>query len=259
VWCLDWGVAEDEDRYLSWDDVLARLGRAVRRVRRETGAAAIGLFGYCMGGTLTAIHAALHPDEICALATLAAPIDFAHAGILGTFVDPAWFDAAAIAGVGNVAAPQMQAGFTSMRPTLDLAKLVGLPDTLSDPRAKAAFLALEAWAGDHVPFPAEAYRRYITELYQHNQLVAGTHQVAGRVVDLGAITMPTLVITASRDTICPPAAATALLGHVGTADTEVVEITGGHVGAVVGRAAARTMYPAVIRWLTPRLAAGPRP
>src|SRR5580704_17486709 len=28
--CLDWGIAQDEDRFLPWDDVLARLGRAVR-------------------------------------------------------------------------------------------------------------------------------------------------------------------------------------------------------------------------------------
>jgi polyhydroxyalkanoate synthase len=254
VWCLDWGVAHDEDRELSWDDVLARLARAVRRVRREAGVASIGLLGYCMGGTLTTIHAALHPDEVAAHVTLCAPIDFAAAGMMRTMVDPRWFDAGAIAAAGNVAPSLMQAGFTALRPTLDLAKLVGLPDTLAAPASRDAYLALEAWAGDHVPFPGEAYRRYITELYQGNQLVAGGHRVGGRAVDLGAITSPTLVVVASRDTICPPAAATALLGHVATADTDVLEVPGGHVGAVVGRAAATTMYPGVSRWLAPRLA-----
>src|SRR5512138_2888693 len=38
VWCLDWGVPEAEDRFLDWEAVLARLCRAVRRVKRETGA-----------------------------------------------------------------------------------------------------------------------------------------------------------------------------------------------------------------------------
>ena len=33
VWCLDWGIPEAEDRYLDWEAVLARLGRAVRRVQ----------------------------------------------------------------------------------------------------------------------------------------------------------------------------------------------------------------------------------
>ena len=58
VWLLDWGVPEAEDRYLDWDSVLKRLGRAVRRVQRETAHASIGLLGYCMGGTLSAIYAA---------------------------------------------------------------------------------------------------------------------------------------------------------------------------------------------------------
>jgi polyhydroxyalkanoate synthase len=254
LWLLDWGVPEAEDRYLDWDSVLARLARAVRRVRRETAAARIGLLGYCMGGTLTAIHAALHPDDVAALVTLAAPIDFAHGGMLRRMVDPAWFDADAIADAGNVAPAQMQAGFSALRPTLELAKWMSMPELAVDPVGRAAFLALEAWASDNVAFPGEAYRRYIRELYQGNALVAGTHHVAGRAVALAAIICPTLVITASRDTICPPAAATALLDHVASTDTDVLSVPGGHVGAVVGSRAARDMYPALARWLAPRLA-----
>jgi poly(3-hydroxyalkanoate) synthetase len=55
--------------------------------------------------------------------------------------------------------------------------------------------------------------------------------VAGREVALGAIRCPTLAITASLDQICPPAAATALLAHVGATDTAVLEVPGGHVSA----------------------------
>lgn len=254
VWLLDWGVPEAEDRYLDWDAVLRRLGRAARRVQRETGHARLGMLGYCMGGTLTVIHAAQHPDTLAALVTLAAPIDFTRAGMLGRMVDPAWFDADAIADAGNVAPAQMQAGFTALRPTLDAAKLVTMPDLATDPAARAAFLALEAWASDNIPFPGEAYRRYIRELYQQNQLVAGTHRANGAAVELRAIRCPTLAINASRDAICPGAAATALLALVGSTDTSTLEVSGGHVGAVVGSRAARDMYPALCRWLAPRLA-----
>jgi polyhydroxyalkanoate synthase len=254
VWLLDWGVPEAEDRYLDWDAVLRRLGRAVRRVLRETAVRELAILGYCMGGTLTAIFAAQHPELCAALVTLAAPIDFASGGMLRHMVEPAWFDADAIADAGNVAPVQMQAGFSALRPTLELAKLVSMPDLATDPRAREAFLALEAWASDNIPFPGEAYRRYITELYQQNQLVAGTHRANGGPVRLEAIRCPTLVITASRDTICPPAAATALLAHTSASDTAIVEVPGGHVGAVVGSRAAREMYPKLIRWLEPRLA-----
>ena len=253
VWLLDWGAPEPEDRYLDWEGILRRLGRASRRVLRETGAAKHGLLGYCMGGTLTAIHAAQHPETLAALVTLAAPIDFSKGGMLRAMVDPRWFDPGATADAGNVAPNQMQAGFTALRPTLDAAKMMAMPDLATDPKAREAFLALEAWASDSIAFPAEAYRRYIGELYQRNELVAGTHRVANREVSLRAITCPTLAITASRDTICPAAAATALLDLVGSTDTGVLEVQGGHVGAVVGSRAARDMYPALARWLSTRL------
>jgi polyhydroxyalkanoate synthase len=45
VWCLDWGIPQAEDRYLDWEAVLARLGRAARRVRRESGAGQLGMLG----------------------------------------------------------------------------------------------------------------------------------------------------------------------------------------------------------------------
>jgi polyhydroxyalkanoate synthase subunit PhaC len=254
VWCLDWGIPEAEDRYLDWEAVLARLGRAVRRVKREAAADKIGILGYCMGGTLTTIYAAQHASDFAALITLAAPIDFVRGGQLRCMVEPQWFDADAIADAGNVEPMQMQAGFVALRPTLDLGKLMSIPDLATDAKAREAFMALDEWASDNIPFPGEAYRRYIRELYQENQLVEGTHRVGGKPVHLSAIKCPTLVITASRDAICPPAAATALLDHISASDKEVLEVAGGHVGAVVGSRAAKEMYPALVRWLLPRLA-----
>lgn len=254
VWLLDWGGAEPEDRYLEWDAVVARIDRAARRVLRATAASRIALLGYCMGGTLTAIHAALHPQAVAALALLAAPIDFARAGMLRRMVDPAWFDADAIADAGNVAASQMQAGFVALRPTLDAQKAAGLPDLVADRAAREAFLALDAWASDNVAFPAAAYRRYIRDLYQGNQLVTGGHRVAGVAVSLQAITCPVVAITASRDTICPPAAATAMLDLVSSTDKTTIEVPGGHVGAVVGSRASSEMYPRLVEWFRRALA-----
>jgi polyhydroxyalkanoate synthase len=254
TWCLDWGAPEDEDRHRSWTDVLDRLARMVRRVRRLTGAPKVGLLGYCMGGTLATIHTALHPDDIALLVDLAGPIDFSQGGMLRRMVDPRWFDADAIADAGNVAPSQMQAGFVALRPTLDLAKYVHMPELLGDARAKTSFKALEAWASDNIPFPGEAYRTYIRELYQGNALVNGTHHVRGRRVDLKNITCPAAAIVADRDAICPCDSAVALTTHVGSKDTRVIKVPGGHVGAVVGSRAAREMYPALVDWLRPRLA-----
>jgi polyhydroxyalkanoate synthase subunit PhaC len=255
VYCLDWGEPGDEDRYLEWDDLVARIHRAVRRIVRATGAPQIGLLGYCMGGTLAAIATALEPSRIGAFVNLAGPIDFSEAGILGHWVRPRWFDAHAIASAGNIAAPQMQAGFAAMRPTAPLAKWFGFFDRLGDPDKQEAFDALEAWANDNIAFPAAAYVRYIQELYQENRLIRGDHWVSGRRVDLGRITCPVLSVVATRDGICPRRAAEALGPHTGSSDARVLAVPGGHVGAVVGKRASEALYPELVRFFKATLPA----
>jgi polyhydroxyalkanoate synthase len=253
TFCLDWGIPEDEDRYLEWADVLDRLSRAVRAVRRATGAPQVGILGYCMGGTLSGIWSALHPEQVAALVNLAGPFDFAKAGFLGEMVDARYFDAAAIAAAGNMSPQQMQSGFTALRPTMQLSKWVALLDRGLDPAVRESFDALEAWAGDNIPFPGAAYATYIGELYQQNLLVKGQHHVRGRRVDLGAIRCPVLSVVADRDAICPPAAATALNDHCGSSDKEVLTVAGGHVGAVVGGKAPKVLYPALAAWFRKHL------
>jgi poly[(R)-3-hydroxyalkanoate] polymerase subunit PhaC len=253
VYCLDWGAPQDEDRYLEWDDIVARLGRAVRFLKRSRRAPRVGLLGYCMGSTVAGIFAALEPANVAAMINLAGPFDFSEGGILRKMVDPEWFDPRPIADAGNVAPHQMQSGFVAMRPTLQIAKWVHALDRAHEPESREAFHALETWASDNVPFPAAAYVRYIEELYQQNLLVRGEHHVAGRRVDLGNIRCPILTVAAERDTICPLPAARALNDACGSTDKELITVPGGHVGAVVGHRARTMLYPAMIAWLTKRL------
>lgn len=254
TWLLDWGVPRDEDRYRTWGDGVARIARMVRRVKRETGAEKVLLVGYCMGATLSSVYAALHPDELAGFVNLAGPIDFRHAGFLGRLVDRAHFDPEALTAAGNLPAEMMQSGFVTLRPTGQISKWIALADRGLDADFRDAFSALEEWSNDNIPFPGESYVTYIRELYQDNRLAEGEHRVGGRLVDLSAIRCPVLTITASRDHICPPKAATALNALSGSDDTEVLEVPGGHIGAVVGSKAPKRLYPELARWLTERAA-----
>jgi polyhydroxyalkanoate synthase len=252
VFCLDWGVAEDEDRHLSWDDVVRRLEHALGRVTRTTGARRVSVLGYCMGGTLAAIAAARAPARVASLVNLLGPIDFARGGLLAELVAPQHFDVDAIASAGNVAPLQMQSGFWALRPTGQVAKWIALFDRVAhggDPAFNEAFGALETWASDNVPFPAAAYVTYIRELYQQNRLALGEHAVRGERVDLAAIECPVLTVVAERDTICPPDAALALNARVSSKVKDVLSVPGGHVGAVVGSKAQKVLYPHITDWI----------
>jgi polyhydroxyalkanoate synthase len=245
TFCLDWGAPEAEDRYRTWDDALARIGRAVRTIQRTTRSERVSILGYCMGGTLAGIWSALHPHDVASLINLAGPFDFAHAGQLGTMTDPRWFDVDAVASAGNVSPTQMQSGFVALRPTLQIAKWIGVLDRMHDPAAMEAFAALETWASDNVAFPAAAYVTYIRELYQDNLLVQGRHHALGRRVDLHSIECPLLTIAAEGDSICPLPAARGLHDTAGSQDRELAIVPGGHVGAVIGSRARDVLYPKI--------------
>jgi len=252
TFCLDWGAPRDEDRHFTWPEAVARLDRMIRKVRRITGSKQVSVLGYCMGATLASVHAALEPDLYAGFVNLLGPIDFTHAGHLGLMADERWFDAKAVSEAGNVAPHQMQSAFVLLRPTQQVAKWVTVAEKALDPAFMDGFQALETWANDNVAFPAAAYQTYITELYQKNALLEGSHRVGGRTVDLGNISCPVLTVAAQKDTICPPEAAVALNGKVGAKKKDVLEVPGGHVGAVVGSKAAKALYPALVNWMKER-------
>jgi polyhydroxyalkanoate synthase len=95
---------------------------------------------------------------------------------------------------------------------------------------------MATWVDDVVPAPG----RLLAELYRQfgpgrNKLMRGTATVGHRVIDLAAVTMPVMAVSAAKDTIAPAEGVDAIAKVVPQA--EVVRLPGGHVGIVAGRAA----------------------
>ena len=59
------------------------------------------------------------------------------------------------------------------------------------------------WVADNPPFPARAFREWITWMYKENRLVRGRLRLRGRRVDLSGIDQNLLVVTAGADHIAP--------------------------------------------------------
>jgi polyhydroxyalkanoate synthase len=245
LYIVDWGTPGDEDRYVTFDDICDRaIGRALRVAARTSNAESAHLLGYCLGGTLTAIHTAARPEHVASLTTLAAPIRFADDGLLSRWTRVPEFDVNALVdGFGNVPWQLMQSAFHLLRPTLGLSKAVGMIDRAWDDEFLDGFLALETWGNDNVSFPGEFYRRYIEELYRGDRLIEGTFALSGIPARLESITCPTTVVTFEHDTIVPWQSAKVLHDRVGATDKEWIHLKGGHVGAVVSKSAASRLWP----------------
>jgi polyhydroxyalkanoate synthase len=91
------------------------------------------------------------------------------------------------------------------------------------------FIELEEWANDGEPLPYPAAKELVEELFQNDRPGSNAWNIGGRTVtdQIGA---PALHLTAERDLIAPPQTA---------ASGEIVAISTGHVGMIVGSARAR--------------------
>ena len=255
VYCLDWGTPGDEDRFLSFDDVCDRyLGRAIRKVAKRSPRGKVHVLGYCLGGTLATIHAAVHQEHVASLLVLAAPVGFeGEIGLLETWTRLETFKVGDIVeAFGNVPWQLMQSAFTMLRPTLGLSKAVHVVDkALQDDGLNAnkweefseGFRALETWGNDNVSFPGACYERYIEELYRKDALIKGTFTLSGTPVHLEKITVPTMCIVFQHDNIVPMKNAAVLVDKIRSTDKELLSLPGGHVGAVVSRGAQRSLWP----------------
>jgi polyhydroxyalkanoate synthase len=245
VFAIDWGTPEDEDRFLSFDDIADRyLGRALRVAASFSPRGKAHVLGYCLGGTLAVIHAAARPERVASLAVLAAPVRFDDDGLLSAWTRTKSFDLETlVAATGNVPWQLMQSAFHLLRPTMNLSKAVHVLDRAWDDESLDGFLALETWGNDNVAFPGECYRRYVEELYRGDALMRGTFTLSGRPARLEEIRCPVLAVTFEHDHIVPWRGAAALLDAVASTDKERVHLTGGHVGAVVSKAAKTRLWP----------------
>ena len=266
VYVLDWGTPGDEDRHLTFDDIVDRyLGRAIRKVAKTSPRGKTHVLGYCLGGTMATIHAAVHQEHIASLLVLAAPVSFSgEVGMLETWTRLSTFKVSDIVeAFGNVPWQLMQSAFTMLRPTLGMSKAVHVVDKAiasdspvtrtsgADPSLNAnkwdefseGFRALEAWGNDNVSFPGACYVRYIEELYRKDALMGRTFTLSGKPVLLDKITVPTMCIVFQHDNIVPLKNASVLVDTISSTDKVLLELPGGHVGAVVSRSAQKSLWP----------------
>jgi polyhydroxyalkanoate synthase len=245
VYCIDWGTPTDEDRYVTFDDVCDRaIGRALRVAGKSSPDGTVHVLGYCLGGTLAAIHAAARPERVRSLTLVAAPVRFSDESLLTAWTSTRTFDVRALVGAMGVVPWQlMQSAFQMLRPTLGLSKAVTLAHRASDDLFLDGFFALETWGNDNVALPGAFYETYIEELYRRDRLIHDDFALSGVPVRLGAIACPVLCVSFEHDNVVPWRSAAALLEKISSATKEHLHLPGGHVGAMVSSSAKKKLWP----------------
>ena len=254
VYLIDWGTPGPQDRHCTLEQhVLGWIHAAVRRTCRHSGFAQTHLLGYCIGGTLAAIYAAMRPGMVGGLIAMTAPIDFSDDGTLSLWARAEEFPVEKIAAeMGNVDSEWLQGSFKLLKPMADSQKWRSLYWNLHSRKFLGRFLPMEEWVTDNVDVPGPTYVSIINDLYRDNKLVKGTLELRGERVDLKNITCPVMIAEAAADHIVPSDSSDRLAGLVGSNDVEVHGFRGGHIGLVVGRASKEGLRPDMTDWLEAR-------
>jgi polyhydroxyalkanoate synthase len=246
---VDWDGPGYLERGFTLSDYIAgRLELALDAVKRETGGP-IFLVGYCMGGNLATALALRRQADIAGLVCLATPWDFhaenaPHAqmmGQIGRHLEPV------LQILGELPVDMLQAFFSGLDPFQVLKKFqyFGTLDPTGDSARR--FVALEDWLNDGISLAAPVARECLVGWYGENTPQNLAWKIAGKVVDPAELDRPVLNVIPSADRIVPPGSSRALTRRFRLVEEMVPNA--GHIGMMVGRAAAPHVWEPVAAWM----------
>jgi len=252
VYLIDWNEPSRLDQHLTLHDYVNRyMDNCVDVVRERSGQDAINLLGYCMGGTMSSIYAALNPEKVNALGLMAAGLCFADTGgILERWGSEEHYDPEDVTDAfGNVPAELLDEGFALMDPVQNnVSKYVTFYENMESDGFVGNFARMEKWLDEGIDLAGDTYVQFLTKIYQNNELYNNELEIGGKQVDVGNIDMPVLQILGEYDHLIPPEASRPFNDIVGSDDVTTIESPTGHIGLSVSSSSHEDLWPEVAEW-----------
>ena len=252
VFIVSWRNPGARDRDLSLDDYLqAGVLDTVRAVQAICPGVGIQAAGYCLGGTLLAMGAAVlggrHDAALKTVSILAGQVDFEDPGELGLFMDESQvaFLEDLMAESGYLDGRRMAGAFQLIN-SKDLVWSKLLHEYLMG--AQTPMTALRAWNADATRMPARMHSEYLRRLYLDNALAKDGYRFGGEHLTLRAIHAPMFVVATERDHVSPWMSVYKILRLV-HARARFVLVSGGHNVGIVSPPSGPSAHPSAgYRW-----------
>ncbi len=253
VYLLDWGKPIKSDANRGIEFYLREvIDDAAEAVKDLAGVDRISLMGYCMGGTLSLIYAALYPEKIKNLITMAAPFDCSDPeGLLFQWTHEIPIEEVAET-YGNCPGWLLASSFLCIDPLITVEKTESLYKGIRDDSFLDLFFAMEQWINDTVDVPGRMYTEFMQWFFQQNLLARRELALGGHHVDLSVITAPFLNIIAEQDTSVPPSSSEPIGSYLGSTDQKLMRCPAGHIGLAVSGKAHKKMWPEAGAWIAGR-------
>ena len=252
VYLIDWNEPSRLDQHLGLHDYVNRyIDNCVDAVAERSDQESINLLGYCMGGTMSAMYAALNPEKINALGLMAAGLCFDRTGgVLEEWGSSEYYDPQDVVDTfGNVPAEYLDTGFALMDPVDNyVSKYITLYENLESDSFVGNFSRMERWLEEGIDLSGQAYVEFLEKIYQNNELYRNELELNGERVDVGDIDMPILQIIGEYDHLIPPEASKPFNEVVGSDDVTTIEYPTGHIGMSVSSSTHEDVWPEVCEW-----------
>ena len=208
VYLIDFGSPGYEDGDITIDDYIVKYIRSgVRRALLHSGASEISIMGFCLGGTIATMYAAIANEPIRNLILSVTPIDFGTSPVFDQWL------------------ASMRDGSANFDEVLDIMKVIpasGVKDgirLMTSPIYFSPYLSLlnqadneqyiqnwrrfNAWTNGHVPLSAAVAKQLTDDLIINNRLVKGNLKVKGEKAKITNIDANVLVVASENDRLVP--------------------------------------------------------
>ncbi|MGQ0772470.1 MAG: class III poly(R)-hydroxyalkanoic acid synthase subunit PhaC [Nitrososphaerota archaeon] len=254
TYMIDWGNPSNIDKYLDFDDyVNSYMDNCVEFVKKETDNESVSIQGYCTGGTIATIYAALHPQKVRNLVATAPVIDgWKDTTVVSNIAKHIDVDKL-VDTIGNMPPEFMYYCFSILKPfEQGLEKYYKFFKNIHDKEFVDSFLRVEKWLGETPPIPGELFKQWIKDIYQENLLIQNKMFVGGKQINLKNITMPVFIQTAVGDHLVSPECSMPLYYAVESQDKTLRVYPTGHVGMIASSFSQKQVLPELIQWLKER-------
>jgi polyhydroxyalkanoate synthase len=252
VFMISWRNPSAADKALGMDDYV-RLGlrAALDAVTAICPGRGVHAVGYCIGGTLLSIGAAVLAGEgdtrIASVTLLAAQVDFSEPGELSVFITPSQIAMlhAVMERDGVLSSERMGGAFAMLRSS-DLIWAPMVNQYLKGQRGTPNDLM--AWNADGTRMPARMHGEYLERLYLNNELAQGSFTVDAVPVDLKALAVPMFVVGTETDHVAPWLSVYKARGLTRSRDYTFLLTSGGHNAGIISGASNAKRRHRVLTW-----------
>jgi polyhydroxyalkanoate synthase len=237
VFMISWKNPDAADRDLGLEDYVEHgFLEALAEVRRIVPDQKVHAVGYCIGGTLLAIAAALlaarRDHTLASVSLFAAQADFSEPGELSVFITPSQIAMleAMMSKTGVLESERMGGAFALLR-SRDLMWSPAVDQYVKGERPKLNDLM--AWNADGTRMPCRMHGEYLERLYLKNELATGEFTLGSEPVDLKKLHLPMFVVGTETDHVAPWHSVYKVRGLTRSADYTFLLTSGGHNAGIV--------------------------